>query len=172
MKITTNSVVSVTYKLSSKPEEGEEKFIEHADKNNPLTFIFGVGGMIAGFESNLNGLGIGDTFNFSVNPEDAYGEKHADNMIQLPVEAFKNEKGEIQRDLLQVGNIIPMQDHEGHQMRGVVTQVGINEVMMDFNHPLAGQFLRFEGEVLAVRVATPEELAHGHVHGPGGHHHH
>lgn len=171
MKITTNSVVSVTYKLSSKVEGGEEKFLEYANSNAPLVFIFGVGGMIAGFETNLNGLAVGDKFDFSVNPEDGYGENHADNIIQLPVEAFKNEKGEIQRELLQVGKAIPMQDNEGHHMNGVITKVGINEVTMDFNHPLAGQYLHFEGEVLEVRIATPDELAHGHVHGAGGHHH-
>ena len=171
MKIATNSVVSVTYKLNSKPEGGQETFIEQADKNNPLTFLFGVGGMIAGFESNLNGLGVGDSFNFSVKPEDAYGEKHPDNIVELPVEAFKDEKGEVQRDMLQVGKTIPMQDNEGHHMRGTITKVGINEVTMDFNHPLAGQYLRFEGEVISVRAASADELAHGHVHGPGGHHH-
>ncbi len=171
MKITTNSVVSVTYKLNSKPEGGEEKFIEEAGKNNPLTFLFGVGGMIAGFEINLDGLAVGDKFNFSVKPADAYGEKHPDNLVDLPIEAFKNEKGEVQRDMLKIGAIIPMQDNEGHHMRGIVTKVGINEVTMDFNHPLAGNHLRFEGEVLAVRTATADELAHGHVHGPGGHHH-
>jgi FKBP-type peptidyl-prolyl cis-trans isomerase SlyD len=171
MKITPNSVVSVTYKLNTKPEGGTEKFIEEAGKNNPLTFLFGTGGMIAGFESNLNGLSVGDKFNFSVKPEDGYGEKHADNLVELPIEAFKNEKGEVQRDMLKIGSVIPMQDNEGHHMRGVVTKVGISEVTMDFNHPLAGQFLRFEGEVISVRAATAEELSHGHVHGPGGHHH-
>ena len=73
--------------------------------------------------------------------------------------------------MLKIGAIIPMQDNEGHHMRGVVVKVGINDVSMDFNHPLAGQHLRFEGEVVALRAATEDELAHGHVHGPGGHHH-
>lgn len=171
MQITANTVVAVTYKLNSHPEGGEEKFVEEADHSNPLVFLFGVGGMIPGFESSLNGLKTGDKFDFKIKPEDAYGEKHPDNIIELPVEAFKNEKGEVQRDLLKVGNIIPMQDNEGHHMRGIVTKVGINEVTMDFNHPLAGHHLRFEGEVISVRSATPDELAHGHVHGPGGHHH-
>lgn len=171
MKITTNSVVSVTYKLNATPEGGKEKFIEEADSSRPLTFLFGVGGMIAGFESNLNGLAVGDKFNFSVEAKDAYGEKHTDNIIELPVDAFKNEKGEVQQDLLKVGNVIPMQDNEGHQMRGIVAEVSPEKVKMDFNHPLAGNALRFEGEVLTVREATKDELDHGHVHGPGGHHH-
>ena len=172
MKITTNSVVSVTYKLNSKLEGGQEKFIEEAGKDNPLTFLFGTGGMIAGFETHLNGLSVGDKFNFSVSPDDAYGEKHADNIVELPVESFKDEKGEIQRELLEVGKVIPMQDNEGHHMSGTVKKVGINEITLDFNHPLAGYYLRFEGEVLSVRAATADELAHGHAHGPGGHHHH
>ena len=172
MTITLNSVVSVTYKLHTKPDGGTEKFIEQADKNNPLTFLFGAGGMIAGFETNLAGLALGDKFNFSVNPEDGYGEKHPDNIIDLPIESFKDEKGEVQRDMLKPGAVIPMQDNEGHHMNGTVVKVGINDVTLDFNHPLAGKFLRFEGEVIALRAATADELSHGHVHGPGGHHHH
>jgi FKBP-type peptidyl-prolyl cis-trans isomerase SlyD len=73
--------------------------------------------------------------------------------------------------MVKVGNVLPMTDSDGNQMRGSVQEITGEHVRMDFNHPLAGQDLHFAGEVLEIRDATKEELSHGHVHGPGGHHH-
>jgi FKBP-type peptidyl-prolyl cis-trans isomerase SlyD len=64
-----------------------------------------------------------------------------------------------------------MRDSNGNHVHGTVMKVEFNRVQMDFNHPLAGYDLYFEGEILEIRPATPEEIDHGHVHGPGGHHH-
>jgi FKBP-type peptidyl-prolyl cis-trans isomerase SlyD len=73
--------------------------------------------------------------------------------------------------MVKVGNTLPMTDNEGNRLQGVVEEITDVHVRMDFNHPLAGQDLRFKGIVLDIRDASAEELAHGHVHGPHGHHH-
>jgi FKBP-type peptidyl-prolyl cis-trans isomerase SlyD len=88
----------------------------------------------------------------------------------LPKDVFKID-GELQEDMLVEGNIIPLQDQQGNPMQGVVLEIGGDTVKMDLNHQLAGKTLHFSGEVLEVREATKEEIAHGHVHGPDGHHH-
>lgn len=79
--------------------------------------------------------------------------------------------GNVAEEFLQIGAMIPLQTQDGHQLTGIVSKIGEEDVLVDLNHPLAGKDLHFSVEVLAVRTATPEEIAHGHVHGPGGHHH-
>ena len=169
MNILPNSVVSVTYELFVNDSQAKGVFVEKADKDNPLTFLFGTGSMIPGFEKNLSGKKSGDTFNFQIAPEEAYGKFELEAIVNLPKEIFKTD-GMIDKDLLTVGNIVPMTDNEGNRMHGKVMEVAETTVKMDFNHPLAGKELHFVGEIILVRLATPEELDHGHVH--DGHHHH
>lgn len=170
MKIEQNSVVSVTYNLKAGMPGTPAEQIESVDNSNPLVFIFGSGMMIPGFESNLNGLSNGDTFSFSIQPDEAYGAPDATALIKLPIDIFKVE-GVIDLEVLKTGNILPMSDNEGNMLRGKVLGFDDKEVTMDFNHPLAGMELHFTGSVVGVRPATIDELAHGHVHGEGGVHH-
>jgi FKBP-type peptidyl-prolyl cis-trans isomerase SlyD len=167
MKIDQNAVVSVTYNLQAEASGGATEQIESVDETNPLVFIFGSGMMIPGFERNLNGLSKGDSFSFSIQPEDAYGAPDSTAVIKLPIDIFKLE-GVIDLEILKVGNVLPMSDNEGNMLRGKVLGFDDKEVTMDFNHPLAGMDLHFTGKVIGVREATIEELAHGHVHGQGG----
>jgi FKBP-type peptidyl-prolyl cis-trans isomerase SlyD len=67
--------------------------------------------------------------------------------------------------------MVPMQDQDGNPMNGVILGFDDTTVQIDFNHPLADQDLNFKGAIVSVRDASAEELDHGHVHGPGGHHH-
>jgi FKBP-type peptidyl-prolyl cis-trans isomerase SlyD len=90
-------------------------------------------------------------------------------VVDLPLNIF--EGPDVPADILSVGATLPMQDQDGNPMDGRVLEIGAETVKMDFNHPLAGEELHFKGEILEVREATAEELDHGHVHGPGGHHH-
>ncbi len=161
MTIAPNNVVTLTYKLH-KVENGEKTFIEEADKNNPLDFLYGVGMMLPKFEEHIAGLSEGDTADFELSAADAYGERDDRAVAQLPTEMF----GENQ--LPPVGEMLPLQDQEGNQFRGVVTEVSPEAVVVDLNHPMAGQNLHFAIEVLSVREATEEELSHGHSHGPDG----
>lgn len=168
MKITKNKVVSVSYTLTENNEEG--KFIEQTQQDAPFVFLYGHGGIIEGFEKNLQDLGVGDFFSFSVPAAQAYGEFQAENIIDLPLDVFKRD-GEVDKELLQEGNVIPLQDEKGNVYRGTVKSITDSVVTMDFNHPLAGTGLHFRGQVLEVRDATSEEISHGHVHGAHGHQH-
>jgi len=170
MKVGNNTVVSVTYDLhTSSKADPEQTFIESADKANPLEFLFGIGGMIPAFEDNLEGKVSGDRFDFSIPAADAYGEFDEAALVKLPLDIFKV-NGKVDMDILKPDMIIPMTDSEGNQLNGKILEVVGEEVSMDFNHPLAGSDLHFAGEVISVRLASADELAHGHVHnGEHGH---
>lgn len=171
MQIKPNSVVFISYQLSFPNEEGEAEVVEIVDENEPMVFIHGLSGLPEAFEANLNGLSINDTFDFTIQAEDAYGVVDPNAIIDLPTSIFQIE-GQDTSDMLKVGNFIPMTDDQGNRMQGMVVQVGPETVTMDFNHPLAEKDLMFSGKVIKVREATAEEIAHGHVHGEGGVHHH
>lgn len=171
MQTEVNKVVSVTYSLEVSDGAGSAKvFVEKAEADEPLTFLFGAGDMIPGFERGLEGLRAGDPFELEIAPLDAYGEASDDDVVELPYSVFEEE---VKRhpDMLTIGNIIPMNDGQGHQFQGRVKSVGMDSVTMDFNHPLAGKTLHFTGKIESLREASEEEIAHGHVHGSGGHHH-
>lgn len=170
MKISNNKVVSLTYDLSVLDENGEKSHVETAGTDNPMVFLYGVSGLPDKFEENLQGLEQGSLFSFALTAEDGYGDYDEQALINIPKTVFEVE-GAIPDGMLEPGNYIPMADSEGNQMQGRVVEIAGNEVQMDFNHPLAGKTMHFDGQVMEVRDATPEELAHGHVHGEHGHHH-
>lgn len=161
MTIEPNSVVALTYKLHT-VKEGNREFVEEANKENPLVFLAGVGMMLPKFEENLNGLKKGDKIDFELNAIDAYGEKDEAAIAQLPADMFK------ETGIPPVGEIIPLQDNQGNQFRAQVIEISPEVVVVDLNHPMAGQNLHFDIEILEVRPATEEELAHGHAHGIDG----
>lgn len=173
MTIENKKVVSLNYHLTVRDEKkGGEVLIEKTDKANPFVFLFGSGGLLEAFENNLKGKKAGDLFDFTIDYKNGYGSHDSGHIVNIPIAAFKNEKGVFDSEMVKLGNTLPMVDNEGNHLQGTVKEITAEHVRMDFNHPLAGQDLHFVGEVLEVRHATEEELSHGHVHGPGGHHHH
>ena len=169
--ITDKKVVSVSYSLYAAEKGKEEKHIETANENQPLMWLYGVGSMIPAFEDNLKGKMVSDGFDFHISAHEAYGLYDKEALVMIPIDVFKGEDGNIDHKMLTIGSILPMSDNEGNQLRGKVEEVTAEFVKMDFNHPLAGQDLHFTGKVLEVRDATADEIAHGHAHGPNGHHH-
>jgi FKBP-type peptidyl-prolyl cis-trans isomerase SlyD len=163
MVISENKVVSLTYELRINSLNGE--VVESVDRNSPLTFMFGNGSLLPKFEDNLAGLAVGESFDFNLVSEDAYGEYDESSVIKIPLQAFQID-GKVDYELVKVGNKIPMQDSEGHKLSGLVKTIDSDSVTMDFNHPLAGNNLFFKGEVTDIRQATEEELMHGHIHSP------
>ncbi len=161
MKTDQNKVVSITYELREKNKEGE--ILETVTKESPLTFILGVGALLPAFEAKLTGLEEGDAFDFILPTADAYGDYSENAVVTVPKEVFMVD-GVLQEEMLYEGNTIPMMDEEGNKLNGVVTEVKEDHVVMDFNHPLAGMDLCFQGKVIEVRDATASELEHGHVH--------
>lgn len=162
MNIQPNSVVALTYDLYTKENDGEV-FVEKAEEQNPLVFLYGVGMMLPKFEENLQGLSAGDTYDFHLSAEDAYGVKDENAIAELPIDMF----GEMEKP--EIGSVLPLQDNDGNQFRAQVKAVSDAAVTVDLNHPMAGQDLHFIGKIISVREATAEELDHGHAHGADGH---
>lgn len=163
MTIKPNTVVSLTYELHTTNAEGQQVFVEKADEQNALVFMYGTGMMLPKFEEHLAGLNAGDEYSFELTAEDGYGAIDPGAFADLPKEMFK------EVDLPVVGDIIPLQDNEGNHFRAGVTGVHEDSISVDLNHPMAGKNLIFSGKILTVREATQEELAHGHAHGADGH---
>ena len=168
MLVEKHNVVSLTYELRS--PDGNGAIVEVADRENPLVFIYGAGNMLEAFEQNLSGKKPGDTFNFDLSSDQAYGPIEPDALLDLPIENFMSD-GKVAEEYLVPGTVLTMRDEQGYPVRGKVVSRTLDSVKMDFNHPMAGKTLNFQGEIIDVRKASPDEIAHGHVHGPGGHHH-
>ena len=165
MKIEPQHVVSLTYDLYV-DQDGAEVLTESATQEQPLTFLFGAGQMLPKFEENLSTLSTGDTYEFRLAAQDAYGEYDEEAVANLPKEMFQGQ------EIPEIGSILPLQDNNGNRFQAQVVSVAEDSVIVDLNHPMAGQELHFKGSILNVRPATPEELSHGHAHGPDGHHDH
>ena len=172
MIIGKNSVVSVGYTLKTRTGLSlVENQVEKTDASNPLVFLFGSGMLLPDFENNLRGKKLGDTFDFFIAAEKGYGVKDEKYVISIPIDSFKSPDGTLDLNEIRVGNTLAMSDNQGNQLQGKILEITAAQVKMDFNHPLAGHELHFTGEVLNVRLATADEISHGHVHGEGGHHH-
>ncbi len=159
MQVADNMAVSIHYTLTN--DEGE--VLDSSVGDEALVYLQGGGNIISGLEKAMVGKVAGDKFNVRIAPEDAYGEI-MDDMIQV-----------ISRDMFEgIDDIeVGMQFHaDVSHGTGIVTVVGIedDDITIDGNHPLAGLALTFDVEVVDVRAATEEELAHGHIHGAGCHH--
>jgi len=168
MKISENKVISITYILTETDLQGN--LIQEVTKDKPFEVLFGVGALLPKFENALEGLSKGDSFGFSLESKDAYGDHQPNAIMELEKKIFEFE-GKIDEEMLKVGNAIPMQNDQGQPLNGIIKEVKDDKVVMDFNHPLAGVNLYFTGEVIDVREASEEEKSHGHVHGPEGHNH-
>lgn len=161
MQITQNAVVSIHYTL--KDDAG--KTLDSSVGSEPLAYLHGNGNLIAGLERELEGKSAGDRLSVKIEPKDGYGEYDNSLVHRVPRRAL------IGIDNLRVGLRLQAQSDQGPHTVVTVTHIAGDMVTLDGNHPLAGQNLNFEVEVTDVRAATGEEIAHGHVHGPGGHHH-
>ncbi|WP_448566938.1 FKBP-type peptidyl-prolyl cis-trans isomerase [Thalassotalea ganghwensis] len=157
MKIAPNKVVVLHYAVS----DSEGTLIDSSYDHNPLAIIHGTGYLIPGLESALVDRLAGDKFEVSVEAEQAYGQRHDGFVQTVPKKMFEG------IDDLEVGTQLRATTDEGEQTV-IVVDVKDDEITVDGNHPLAGIDLQFDVEIIEVRDATEEELAHGHVHGEGG----
>lgn len=159
--IKQHSVVTIHYEL--KNSEGE--VLDSSKGQDPLVYLHGAGNIIVGLEEQLIGKKVGDVVEAVVSPEKGYGLP-VDALIQtVPREAFGDEIEKVE-----VGMRFQAETEQG-PVPVVVTAMDEKTVTVDGNHPLAGQELHFTVSVSEVREASAEEIDHGHVHGPGGHHH-
>ncbi len=149
-KVAPHTIATLSYVLKAL-ESGEE--IENISLDEPADFAFEPDQLMPAFEKNLMGLQAGDSFDFAVMAEDAYGKKDNYAVFDIPKDTFE-EKGKIDEKMLQIGNIIPMTDNEGNKHMGQLIAIGQDAVTLDFNHPLAGVNLQFTGKVINVRTKS------------------
>jgi len=159
MRIAKHTVVSIDYTLKDK----DGTVLDSSKGRKPLAYIHGTGSIVLGLEEALEGKDQGVTLTVSVPPEKGYGQRDAKLSQKVPRSMF-----DVQ-DLSPGMRFHAQAEHGSHVV--TVTAVDKDSVTVDANHPLAGETLNFEVTVTEVRAATAEELAHGHVHGEGGHHH-
>ncbi len=157
MPIEDRKVVSFHYTL--KNEAGED--MESSRDRDPMVYLHGYRNIVPGLENAMKGREVGDTFEVTVPPAEAYGEHNPDSVQRISAKHFSNIKR------LSPGQMVSLQTRQG-PVQAVVLKVGRFNVDVDANHPLAGRTLTFDVEITDIRDATKEEIDHGHVHGPGG----
>jgi len=175
MKAAQDHVVGVSYEL-----EVEGKIADAARPEAPLEYIHGTGMLLPKFEAAVEGKEPGETFDFTLSPEEGYGVYEPKYKFDIPKDSFVVD-GQLREDLLVVGHVIPMLNSAGQAVQGMIAAIGEDFVTMDFNHPMAGKTLHFTGKVETVRAATEKELTEGlhgeylpmeeHECGCCGHHH-
>ena len=160
MEVSADSVVLIHYTL--KDDSGT--VLDSSSGGNPLAYIQGHGNLVPGLEKALEGKSGGNTVAVTLSPAEGYGNRNEALVQRVPKRALQG-SGEIRK-----GMQFQARTDEGMRLFTVIAIVG-DMITLDGNHPLADKTLHFDVEVVSVREATAEELEHGHVHGPGGHHH-
>lgn len=157
--ITKDKVVSMNYTL--KDDAGK---VLDSSQGEPLQYLQGHQNIIPGLERALDGLNVGAKKQVTVKADDGYGQYNPSLKFAVPADSFGGQPP-------QEGMMVQLSSPEGQPFVAKIVEVSPENVVLDANHPLAGQDLHFDVEITEVRDATQEELAHGHPHGPGGHHH-
>ncbi len=152
MKIAEKSKVALSYTLTV---DGE--VADFSPEGQPLEFITSMGMLLPAFEENIAGKEAGDSFAFTLDPQNGYGEVNPEALVELPKDIFMVD-GQIVEEATKVGNVLPMGDSMGNRMMGTIKEVGEDTIKMDFNHPMAGKTLNFEGTIISVSEPTDQEL--------------
>jgi len=160
MEISKHKAVAIEYTLTN--DSGD--VLDTSEGQDPLSYLHGAGNLISGLEQALEGKSEGDELKVTVSPEDAYGQRIDELVQKVPRDRFEG------ADELEVGMRFHATSNHGETLV-TITEVSDDEVTVDGNHPLAGQTLHFDVKIVDVRDASPEEVEHGHIHGPGGHDH-
>jgi FKBP-type peptidyl-prolyl cis-trans isomerase SlyD len=159
IKVVDGLVVTMDYTLTV---DGE--LIDTSEGQEPIEFIQGTGSIVSGLERELYGMVIGDGKDVDVTAQDGYGEVDEEANMEVPRQEFPTEIP------LEIGTMLELHDQDGNPMHARIDQVGEKTVLLDFNHPLAGKDLHFSIKIAGLRLASPEELDHGHVHEAGHEH--
>jgi FKBP-type peptidyl-prolyl cis-trans isomerase SlyD len=160
IKVSDGMVVDLDYTLRV-----DNEVVDTSEGRQPIKFIQGQGYIIDGLEKELYGMKAGEDKQVVIPPERGYGTVNEEAILDVPKDEFPEEIP------LQKGTELKVQTQEGETMDARITSVAPDSVRLDFNHPLAGKELHFSVKVNEIREATAEEIAHGHVHGQGGHSH-
>ncbi|RKH56871.1 FKBP-type peptidyl-prolyl cis-trans isomerase [Corallococcus llansteffanensis] len=162
MKIGKDSVVAIDYKLHL----GDGVIVDESEAGDPLVYLHGYEEIVPGLEKALEGKSAGESLKTTVSAADGYGDYDPEGVEEVP-------RTEFPEDLeIKAGGILSATDPDGDEVDFLVKEVKKDTVLVDFNHPFAGKTLHFEVNIKEVRAATPEELEHGHAHGPDDDHDH
>ena len=164
MEIKDQTVVTLSYHVRKSDEEGE--LVDYSGQDYPLRFLIGAGKMLPYFEEQLKGRSNQENFAFKLPAEFAYGKKDESLIREIPIEEFTSQEG-YTKETLQVGEFIRYENAEEAQSGRIISKTG-KAVLVDFNHPLAGQDLFFKGQIISVRKASFEEIERGHHIEPDG----
>jgi FKBP-type peptidyl-prolyl cis-trans isomerase SlyD len=155
LTVTDNMVVSLDYVLQL--DDGQE--IDRSETGSPLNYLHGHQQIISGLENALTGMKLGDEKEVVVKPEEGYGERDENQVQSLPRSAFPPDLN------LAEGEVLNLRDGQSGQVfQAQVIEVTPSEIILDLNHPLAGETLYFQVRIADLRPATAAELAHGHAH--------
>lgn len=154
-----NKFVSVNYELYIVKEGEAPVLVEKTSPQHPFNFVSGLGFTLPDFEEQIQGLATGDSFDFIIPQDKAYGPYDEDRVKELPKDIFRGGNGHFDAETIYPGNIIPMMNEEGMHFDGCVLEVKENTVVIDFNHELAGCDLHFKGQIIELHEATGEELS-------------
>jgi FKBP-type peptidyl-prolyl cis-trans isomerase SlyD len=160
VQIAKNNVATINYRLS----DDQGNLIDESAGRDPVVYLHGVGNLVPGLERALEGKSQGDSLSVIVPPQEGFGERDDALVQDVPRDRFEG------ADSVEIGMQFQARTPAGVRVFRVV-DVKDDSVRVDGNHELAGETLHFDVEVLDVREALPEEIEHGHAHGPGGHHH-
>ena len=164
MQIAADKVVSFHYNL----KDIDEVLLESSYGREPTLYLHGHGNILAALEDNLLGKSVGDKISATLSPEQAYGVRREGATQRIPIKHLQDHAK--LKNKLKPGMIVLVNTPNG-PWEAIVLKAGKFNVDIDSNHPLAGKSLKFEVEIVAIRNASADELAHGHAHGAGGHHH-
>lgn len=148
MKAVNGSEITVNYKLFIDDPSGE--LVEETSVEEPYTFKLGSGEQFDAFEKQIIGLEKGDAFSFLVEKEDAFGDIDEEAVVEIAKKVFEH-NGKIDDGLFEMYKVLPMKDDEGNEYSGVIIAIGEDDITLDFNHPLAGESIWFDGVVLDVK---------------------
>lgn len=157
MRVADDLVVSMDYTL--RLEDGEVIDSSTTEDRQPINFLQGRGQIVPGLEQELYGMTVGDEKEVVVQPSEGYGEHDPDAVQLVPHDMFRTDTR------LEPGMRLHLRDDAGHSFEADIAEIRPDGVLLDFNHPLAGETLHFWVKIADLRAATEEELSHGHVHG-------
>lgn len=168
MVVAPDKVVSFHYRLREiRPGGNVSEWMESSFEGQPLLYLHGYRNVISGLENAMHGKKVGDQVSITLPPEQAYGHRKSSAALRVPFKYLRRVKDPKK---LMPGALVSIDTDKGVR-NALVVKVGKFHVDLDTNHPYAGRTLEYEIEVVDIRAATPEEIAHRHVHGPGGHQH-
>lgn len=158
MKIENGKWVELEYELYASTEGEPEELMFGTEEGQPECFVYGLDeAVVPNFMTRIAGLQAGDTFDFTLGVDEAFGPRSQEHIMKLDRTLFENEEGELDKRIFP-GAQVPMRTTEGAVVYGIVLLVEKDGVTIDFNHPLAGENLHYKGVIKVVRDATEEEL--------------